>query len=414
MRLVALADSDSYVKWGASLAGTLPPEWDRELLVVDSPMVVSDAQLAAALAGSGISAVSRIALLDVAARLAADPPDAVLVATPGPIARVLTRLVADLVPRPVVVAGLPGISIPTTRKALLYRRQADLLVLHSHREVREFARLSRAKGWDHRFGLATLPFMSQRPASGTDLVFAAQAIVPALREDRLVVAAMLRDAALADPTRRVVIKVRALAGENQTHPERDGYPDLIAELGPVPQNLVVSAVPMAEALDTAAGLVTVSSTAVIEALARRIPAIVIDTFGVRRSLINPVFQESGLFGGRDAVVAREFRHPEPSWLNDNYFHDPVADDWAQTLEALVLARRAGELEGRSSHLPRGGALRAAWDRKRAFGDADRSLGGRVALVVGMPLRAAVRAKNRAGRRFRSRLRTWRSLRASAG
>jgi hypothetical protein len=414
VRIVGLADSDSYVKWGAALLGTLPPEWERELLVVDSPIVVSDAQLASALAGSGVERVSRVAFPDVAARLAADPPDAVLVATPGPVAMVLMRLVADLTPRPVLVTGLPGISIPTTRKALLYRRQADLVVLHSHREVREFGRLSRVKGWDHRFGLATLPFASQGEVAGTDLVFAAQAIVPAERADRLVVAAMLRDAALADPTRRVVIKVRALDGENQTHPELDGYPGLIAELGPVPANLVVSAAPMSAALDSAEGLVTVSSTAAIEALARRIPVIAIDTFGIRRSLINPVFRESGLFGGRDAVVAREFRHPAPGWLDDNYFHGAEADDWTRTLADLVAARRAGTLAPRPSFLPRGGNLRAAWDRKRAFGDADRSLGGKVALVIGTPLRGAVRLKNRVGRRLRSRLSARRSLRAWTG
>jgi len=394
MRMVGLADSDSYVKWGAALLGTLPPEWERELLVVDSPIVVSDAQLASALTGSGVDTVTRVSFGEVPARLAADPPDAVLVATPGPIAMVLMRMVAELTPRPVLVTGLPGISIPTTRKALLYRRQSDLMVLHSRREIREFARLSRAKGWDHRFGLATVPFTSGAPASGTDLVFAAQAIVPAERADRLVVAAMLRGAALADPTRRVVIKVRALAGENQTHPERDGYPGLIAELGPVPENLVVSAVPMAEALDTAEGLVTVSSTAAIEALARRIPVVALDTFGIRRSLINPVFRESGLFGGRDAVVARDFRHPDPAWLDDNYFHDRQADDWHRRLAALVSARRTGDLAPRSAQLPRGGWLRAAWDRKRAFGAADRSVSGRLALVIGTPLRAVVRGRNR--------------------
>lgn len=410
MRLVVLADSDSYVKWGAALAGTLPPEWERELLVVDTPVVVSDAQLATALTGSGIDAVSRIALPDVGPRLAADPVDAVLLATPGPIARVLTRVVAELTPRPVAVSGLPGISIPTTRKALLYRRQADLVVLHSRREVREFGRLARAKGWDHRFGLATLPFASRRPARGTDLVFAAQAIVPAPREDRIVVARMLRDAALADPGRRVVVKVRALPGEKQTHPEQDGYPDLLSTLGSVPGNLVVSAVPMASALDTAEGLVTVSSTAAIEALARGIPVIALDTFGVRRSLINPVFVGSGLFGGRDEVIARAFRHPDPSWLDDNYFHDPTVDDWTRTLEQLVAERRSGRLPPRPSHLPRGGALRAAWDRKRAFGDADRSFGGYVALAVGTPLRAVVRGTNR----MRRRLSALRSLRASAG
>jgi hypothetical protein len=410
LRLVVLADSDSYVKWGAALAGTLPPAWDRELLVVDSPIVVSDAQLVSALAGSRVDRVSRVTLPEVATRLAADPPDAVLVATPGPIARVLIRIVAELSPRPVVLSGLPGISIPVTRKALVYRRQADLVVLHSRREIREFGALAAAKGGDHRFGLATLPFVSRRPASGTDLVFAAQAIVPASREERLIVASMLRDAAFADPARRVVVKVRALAGENQTHPERDDYPTLIESLGPVPENLVVSAAPMSVALDSAEGLVTVSSTAAIEALARGIPVIAIDSFGIRPSLINPVFVGSGLFGGRSAVIGREFRHPDPGWLDDNYFHEPAADDWARVLRSLVSERRAGRLAARPAHLPRGGALRAAWDRKRAFGDADRSFGGLVALVVGMPLRALVRLR----RRVQGRFSAWRSLRTSAG
>jgi hypothetical protein len=410
LRIVTLADSDSYVKWGAALLGTLPAAWDRELLVVDSPIVVSDAQLITALAGSGIDRVSRIALPDVAGRLTADPPDAVLVATPGPIAMVLIRVVAALSSRPVVVSGLPGISIPVTRKALQYRRQADLMVLHSRREIREFGELAASRGWDHRFGLATLPFTERRPAFGTDLVFAAQAIVPAERSDRLVIARMLRDAAFADPDRRVVVKVRALAGESQTHPERDGYPDLIDGLGPWPANLVVSAAPMAVALDTAEGLVTVSSTAAIEAIARRLPVITLDTFGVSRSLINPVFVGSGLFGGRDAVLARDFRRPEPGWLDDNYFHDPGAGDWASALDHLVEARRSGDLASRAAHLPAGGRLRAAWDRKRAFGAADRSLGGLLVLLVGVPARAVVRLRRRVAARLSSR----RSLSASAG
>lgn len=404
MRIVALADSDSYVKWGAALLGTLPGDVDRELLVVDSPIVVSDAQLAAALAGSGIDRVSWVALPGIAERLAAYPPDAVLVATPGPIAMVLTRIVAALEPRPVVVAGLPGISIPVTRKALQYRRQADLVVLHSRREIREFGELAARKGWDHRFGLATLPFAERRPASGTDLVFATQAIVPAERDDRLVVARMLRDAALADPSRRVVIKVRALPGENQTHPERHSYPDLVAELGPLPANLVVSAEPMSTALDTAEGLVTVSSTAAIEAIARGIPVIALNTFGIRRSLINPVFVGSGVFGGREAVIARAFRHPAPDWLDDNYFHDPRDADWASVLGDLVALRQDGILAPRAAQLPPGGRARAAWDRKRAFGASDRSLGGLLALVVGVPARAVVRL----GRRIVARLSSRRS------
>lgn len=405
MRILALADSDSYVKWGAALIGALPEAWERELLVVDSPIVVSDLQLAAAVSGSGVVASGRVAPADVVARVAALAPDVVLAATAGPIARILMRMLARLEPRPVLVAGLPGISIPPTRKALQYRRQADLVVLHSRREVREFGALATLKRWDHRFGLATLPFADRRPAAGTDLVFATQAIVPASRDDRLTVARTLRETALADPGRRVVIKVRALAGEKQTHPERDAIQDLVATLGRVPANLVVSAAPMGEALDTAQGLVTVSSTAAIEAIARGIPVIALDTFGVAPELINPVFVGSGLFGGHDAVVAREFRHPEAAWLDDNYFHAPEAADWSDVVARLVAARRAGELAPRTSPQAPGGRLRAAWDRRIAFGAADRSLGGRLALVVGVPLRALVRLRRRVRERLSSRAAT---------
>jgi len=409
VRILALADSDSYVKWGAALLGSSPPGWERVLLVVDSPIVVSDGQLAAALAGSGIREAPRVAPAEVVGRVAELAPDVVVVATAGPIARVLLRMIARLEPRPVLISGLPGISIPATRKALVYRRQADLVVLHSRREVREFGELAASRGWDHRFGLATLPFAEQRPALGTDLVFAAQAIVPATREDRRVVAAALRDAALADPAKRVVIKVRAVAGERQTHPEDDTYPDLLDTLGPRPANLAVSAAPMAAALDTAEGLVTVSSTAAIEAVARGIPVIALDTFGVAPSLINPVFVGSGLFGGRDAVVGREFRHPDPAWLDDNYFHDPEAADWTTLAAMLVARRREGVLTPRPSSLPPGGAMRTAWDRKRAFGAADRSVGGRAALVVGTPARLVLRVL----RRLRAGLRSRRTLSTAA-
>jgi hypothetical protein len=390
VRILALADSDSYVKWGAALIGALPDSWERRLLVVDSPIVVSDGQLDAALAGSGIAQATRVVPAEVVARVAELAPDIVLVATAGPIARILLRMLARLEPRPVLVTGLPGISIPATRKALVYRRQADLVVLHSRREVREFGALARSRGWDHRLGLATLPFVDRRAARGTDLVFAAQAIVPASRDDRLVVAHALRDAALADPAKRVVIKVRALAGERQTHPEDDAYPDLLDSLGPRPANLVVSAAPMGAALDTAEGLVTVSSTAAIEAVARGIPVIALDTFGVSPSLINPVFVGSGVFGGREAVVRREFRHPDPAWLDDNYFHAPDDADWSALAAMLVARQREGLLAPRSVSLAPGGAMRAAWDRKRAFGAADRSLGGRAALVIGTPARIALR------------------------
>lgn len=394
-RIVAVADTDSYVKWAAALLGGLEGEWDASLLVLDTPLVVSDAQLETALAGSGLPAgrVARVRWDQLVPVLRREGPDAVLLAARGPLVRVLAREIAGMAPRPVLVTGLPGISIPATRKAIAYRTQCDLFVLHSRRECRDFSALARERGMRQRFALASLPFAQRGDGSGiagTDLVFAAQAKVPSEREDRLRIAELLRRAALADPSRRVVVKLRAAHGEQQTHAEQDAYPDLLSTLGPLPANLVTSTAPMGSALASSEGLVTVSSTAAIEAVARGIPVIALDLFGVAPELINEVLAEAGLLGGEDDVIARRFRTPAAEWLEDNYFHDPATDDWVDRTARLIEARAAGLLAPRPPLVRRGGALRDVWERKTVLGGQDRSIRGFVALAIGVPARAAVR------------------------
>lgn len=397
LRVVALADTDSYVKWAAALLGSLPPGSDAELLVVDTPLAVSAAQLQSALVGSGLAAdrVRRVPFADLRPVLTGIAPDAVLVAARGPVVRVLIALAAAIEPRPVIVSGLPGISIPATTAAIIHRTQSDLFVLHSVREVEAFTALALRRGLSQRFGLARLPFAAQAdagpaPTGGTDLVFASQAIVPRERADRMRVAEMLVAAARADLGRRVVIKERAVTGEHQTHAQRYGYPDLLRAVGPLPANLVVSTDAMARALDSAEGLVTVSSTAAIEAVARGIPVIAVDTFGIDDKLINPVFVGSGLFGGADAVVRRDYRLPPREWLERNYFHDPSRDDWVRLVGDLVARRRAGLLPPKPARERRGGRARDVWERKLALGRKDRSLAGMLAFGIGMPLRAVLR------------------------
>lgn len=408
LRIVAIADTDSYVKWAAALLGGVADRWDATLLVLETPLVVSAPQLGAALRGSGLDRdrVERVTYDALAARLSELRADVVVLGARGPLVRVLARDVAALAPRPVVVTGLPGISIPATRKAVVYRLQCDLFVVHSRRELREFAALSARTGYAHHYALATLPFArgaavagtSARDAhgttGGTDLVFAPQAKVPADRSDRLGIARLLVRAAAADPSRRVVVKLRAASGEHQTHLEQDGYPELLASLGPLPPNLVTSTGPMGEALSTAEGLVTVSSTAAIEAVARGIPVIALDTYGVSPQLINETLADADLLASEDDVVGRRFRHPDPEWLDDNYFHDPTEDDWTDRVEELVAARAAGMLPGRAAFARRGGALRDAWERKVALGRSDTSPAGAVALVIGVPLRALARLAGR--------------------
>lgn len=400
MRVVAVADSDSYVKWAAAMLSRMPADWHVSLVIVRSPKQPSRSQLVSALAGSAIGPddVTTLPFDRAMTHVASERADVVLVATIGPLADLVTEAVLDRSDAPpVIVSGVPGIALPARRKALIYRSQARLIVLHSEREVRLFQRLADENGLPQQFALATLPFLP-RGTGGDPLgavVFAAQAIVPPTRSQRLYLLRSLVHFARRYPHLRVVIKVRALQGEGQTHAERIDYAGLLRdEIARPPVNLVVETGPMSEHLRGASALVTVSSTAAIESVALGIPTLVIDDFGVSAELINEVFIGSDLLGGTADLVAREFRAPNAAWLADNYFHDESQNTWIADIGQLVAANRAGEL----MPMPRvvrgtGGALRRAWDRKRALGAEDHSIAGYAALLVGAPVRVAVLGLN---------------------
>jgi len=281
-----------------------------------------------------------------------------------------------------------------------------LFVLHSHREVRAYEEMAREGGVEPHFALATLPFAWGAGATGgaggvggvgatvrDSVVFAAQPSVPFERADRALVVRWLVDTARAHPEWRVVIKTRAAAGEHQTHREEHPYPDLVPP--DAPTNLVVESGPMAEHLDRAVALVTISSTAVLEAAARGVPALTLTDFGIGRHLINEVFVGSGLEGDAVDLVDGRFGVVRPEWMRDNYFHPAAEDDWQHRLVELMARRDAGTLVDRApARRSRGGVLRRAWERKNALGGADRSPLGLVALGIGAPIRGAKRLARR--------------------
>jgi hypothetical protein len=419
-RVVGLVDTDSFAKWGAHLLASAPADWDLELRTVATPRSASPKQLRSAFRGLD----RRLAHLHreppapkdvdaVVEELRQDPPDAVLVSLIGPVAELVIDEVHRRIPdRPVLVSGLPGISFPSKWKGIFFRARADLFVLHSHREVRAYEEMAREGGVEPHFALATLPFARGAGATGgvgavggvggvggvgatvrDSVVFAAQPSVPFERADRALVVRWLVDTARAHPEWRVVIKTRAAAGEHQTHREEHPYPDLVPP--DAPTNLVVESGPMAEHLDRAVALVTISSTAVLEAAARGVPALTLTDFGIGRHLINEVFVGSGLEGDAVDLVDGRFGVVRPEWMRDNYFHPASEDDWQQRLVELMARRDAGTLVDRApARRSRGGVLRRAWERKNALGGADRSPLGLVALGIGAPIRGAKRLARR--------------------
>ncbi|OYN86589.1 DUF6716 putative glycosyltransferase [Parenemella sanctibonifatiensis] len=340
-RVVAVADSDSYLKLADHLLAQLPADWQTELAVVANPVQPSPAQTTG-LTTRPVATVGVRRWTELVAEA-----DVVLLSCTGPAMMPLLRRLRSLANRPVLVSALPGISLPANDRAVWVRSQTDLLVVNSHREREAFRGHRLAEGL--RVGLGHLPQVGS-PAprvEGDEVVFAAQSLVPAKAEQRRAVLATLGH--LSDPW-RAVLKVRALGGERQTHNERWPYPQLLAALeqeGAVPRGSIeVRAGSMQQALGRAGAMVTVSSTAALEAITAGVPVAVINDFGVSDDLINPVFEGSGLFTSLAQIRAGWFPAPDPAWLEANYFHDVAADDWTAELDELVAQRGAGELPQR--------------------------------------------------------------------
>lgn len=344
VRVLAIADTDSYLKWSAATLEALPASWESSQLLIKNPVMPSAAQVQAASNRS----VEILNHAEVIRRIRVESPHVVLLACTGPVVAALTaQRVFWGRTRPVLVTGLPGISVPATRRAVVSRSACDIFLLHSKREVTEFVEI--AAWWAPRliFGLAPLPFLPTRtPAAadaevGPNLVFAAQAKVPVQRADREKILLALADAGPA------IVKLRAWSEEQQTHNETWSYREIMNDL--VAQGrLRADAVTfvggsMHDALRISRGLATVSSTAALEAIAMSRPILIISDFGVSAEMINLVFQESGCLGTLDDLRSGRLRHPNSQWLEANYFHPSEENSWLDLLSQLLALRAAGQL-----------------------------------------------------------------------
>ena len=363
-RIVAVADSDSYLKLACTTLAALGPDWDRRVVLVRTPLVPTDEQIGAATLGTPFAGddieVLPLSALDYGSLNA----DVVFAASTGPVVKdVFAKLLRTRGNRPrpaALVSALPGVAYPATAKGWRFRRMGDAFIVHSHAEAREFDQLAERET-EHRpeVMVSKLPFLRTagfpQPQEGpiTSVVFAAQAKVPVQREEREAILLALDKAARLNPAVRVVVKLRARAGEPQTHAEAFPFDTLWEDLvarGAVGESHVDFATGSMDAvLVPGAALLTVSSTAALEAIDRGLPVLVITDFGLNESMLNTVFRGSGLLGTLEDAQGLQFSPPNRAWLRENYFHRR-GPEFASSLESYALRARLGQLETSESQL----------------------------------------------------------------
>jgi hypothetical protein len=178
------------------------------------------------------------------------------------------------------------------------------------------------------------------------LTFAVQPGVPSGATNRTYVLRRLLEYAHKYPERRVLVKLRARADERTTHEEPFHYEKLFEELGVErPANLQFVYGKMAAVLDMTDVLVTVSSTAAIESIARGIPTVVLRDFGVKELLGNHFFAGSGCLASFDEILRDELPVVDAEWRAHNGLGDD--DDMgavaARVQELLDAERERGAM-----------------------------------------------------------------------
>lgn len=355
-RVLALADSDSYLKWTCSTLdrlGAQVPALERDVWLIRSPLLPTPEQEAAAVDGLGwINRVGVVGPATLRARIARLRPDVVLVGATGPVAQLAIATLLQMRARPAILSGLPGIALPASALALRYRAGVDAFVVHSRAERYAFESLARRSDLPLPTALTRLPFLPvgglptpiHRPVNR--VVFAAQALFPHGYDQRIRVIDTLGRLAVDRPDLRVVIKLRARPGERQTHDEPYPYDQLWSahhRAAGLPADAIdFGHGPMSQWLTPGAALVTVSSTAALEAVGQGLPTTVLTDFGLTEELLNAPFDHSGLLGTLADVRAARFSCVRPEWLRDNWFH-PETSELPELVTWLASRSRAGTL-----------------------------------------------------------------------
>lgn len=355
--LVSISDSESYLKWSASLLDQLREDFDVHVWLVDNPILPTDEQITHALAGSGFSSANVPVVKNSELKVALENlrPDVILAAATGPVVQVIYSTAAFLSHRPGLVSGLPGVGLPATSKGQRYRRLGDMFITHSAYEKERYEQVLADCRFPVEVVVARLPMLkSKKPPRArftpgdipTRLVFAPQAKVPVEKAQRERILLSLNQFARNFPDSSVVVKMRSRPGEQETHHEEHSYTALLEDLereGEVtPGNLSVEVGSMSDFLEPGTALATVSSTAALESLDRGLATLIIADFGVNEDMLNEAFADSGIAQPLSDLERSDFRFPSEEWLTANYFQ-PFTDELSRALRLLAERARAQQL-----------------------------------------------------------------------
>ena len=292
-----VAAFDSQLKWVAGIRDELVGRgFYCAVVVPDVRSALSTGQIAAA----GFDAVESITWPQLIERAVAS--DVVVCGLSGPFT---LRFTVDLAARvgadesgPVVVTGWVGVIIEKITAGYLDRAGSDVVAVNCVDDLEHFVTVAQQLELEpDNLLLSGLPILgsSAAPAPGGPIrrvLFADQPTVPQPAAERLYLYQRLIDYAYAHPEREVLLKPRHRLDEDTFHTMKHHPEDLLAGVAQ-PPNFRIDYTPISEILPEVDLLLTVSSTACLEAVGSGCRVGLVLDLGVHERYGNHVFLGSG-------------------------------------------------------------------------------------------------------------------------
>jgi hypothetical protein len=418
-RALYVAAFDSQLKWCARIRDELERRgFSTEVVRPDSRSALSPQQIADA----GFDEVPVLPREELIDRMLA--VDVVVCSLQGPATQSILFALAERLqgaerlegtagPGPVVVTGWVGIIIEKITAGYLARCGSDVVAVNSVADAEHFRHAARHLQIPaDNLLLAGLPFLSSSPsppgsADVKRLLFADQPTVPDRAAEREHLYAGALAYARAHPDREVLLKPRHRPDEDTFHKMRF-HPEVLLGSAELPPNFRIDYTPIATLLPSVDLLVTVSSTACLEALDHGCRVALVLDLGVHERYGNHVFLESGLLRTWEQITADDLGTPEPEWLA-SYFFPRTRSSTEAIADRVETLLASGER-------PAAGVWSSAYfrsalalDRSRPVRELSPARSGRrlrprdfVPPVLHRPVRAGVRELRSVGTRLRLR------------
>lgn len=255
--------------------------------------------------------------------------------------------------RPLLVTGYAGVVYEKHAEGLLWRTGADVICCNSDHDQAAMADILEHLGMPTdclvRAGYPAIqtgdivpPHLDGPP---TTVTFAIQPDVPKDKRERVYLLERLVGYARSHPDRRVIVKLRSRPDEVTTHVERFHYQELYDKhIVDRPPNIEFVYGRMDEVLADTDLLLTVSSTAALEAWAMGKPCGIIADLGVKESLGNHFFLGSGAYLSMNQLMRDEIPAVKADWLLEHGLSagDDVRNVAARAMDLIERQRSEGK------------------------------------------------------------------------